>query len=150
MTNPGPPDGADSPPTGPGTRMGLPESGTQHATSTDFVLPVDEPVRPGDPLSDDLATPPAARPAAPLYDEVAAETGAADTVAGPTEDLAAIGDTGGAVYGEVGDAATPDAGPLGAVKAFAAQRPALFLGAVLAAGFLIGRLLSSSDDGEAS
>ncbi|HEX6755602.1 MAG TPA: hypothetical protein VF109_06620 [Mycobacteriales bacterium] len=155
MTNPGPPDDADSPPTGPGTRMGLPESGTQHATSTDFALPVDEPVRPGDPFSDDLTTPPAARPAAPLYDEpaaplydeVAAETGAADTVAVPTEDLAAVGDTGGAVYGEVGDASTPDAGPLGAVKAFAAQRPALFLGAVLAAGYLIGRLLSSSDDG---
>ena len=143
MTNPGPPDGGDSPPTGPGTRMGLPESGTQHATSTDFALPVDEPVRAGDPLSDDVATPPAARPAAPLYDEVAAETG----VDPPTEEFAAIGDTGGAVYGEVGDASTPDAGPLGAVKAFAAQRPAVFLGAVLAAGFLIGRLLSSSDDG---
>ena len=111
----------------------------------------DEPVRSGDPLSDDLATPPGARPAVPLYDEVAAETGAPDTVAVPTEEPAAIGDTGSAVYGQVGDASTPDAGPLGAVKAFAAQRPAVFLGAALAAGFLIGRLLSSSDDdGEAS
>jgi hypothetical protein len=130
--------------------MGLPESGTQHATTTDFALPVDEPVRAGDPLSGDPATPPPARPAAPLYDEVAAETAATDDIAVPTEELSTIGDTGGAVYGEVGEASAADTGPLGAVKAFAAQRPQVFLGAALAAGFLLGRLLRSSGDEEES
>jgi hypothetical protein len=37
-------------------------------------------------------------------------------------------------------------GPLAQVKAFAAERPAVFLGVALAAGWLVGKLLSSSDD----
>lgn len=37
-------------------------------------------------------------------------------------------------------------GPLAAVKSFAAGRPAVFIGAALAAGWLVGKVLSSSDD----
>jgi len=141
MTNPGPPGNADDPLARPDTGMGLPESGTQHATSTDFALPVDEPAagRAFDPLTGDLpgtggtgATPPAAQPSAPLFDEVASTS----------EDFQAIGDTGAAVYGDdpVGG------GALDQVKAFAAQKPQLFLAAALAVGFVLGRLFRSSDD----
>ena len=35
-----------------------------------------------------------------------------------------------------------DAGPLGQVKAFAAKKPAAFLGAALAAGWLLGKITS--------
>ena len=132
MTNPGPPGNSR-----PDTGMGLPESGTQHATSTDFTLPVDEPAGGpaplSDPLTDELPAPPPARPEAPLYDEVVSTT----------EDFEAIGDSGAAVYG-----ADPlgGSGVLGKVKAFAADKPQLFLGAALAVGFVLGRLFSSSDD----
>lgn len=132
MTNPGPPGNADDPLARPDIGMGLPESGTQHATSTDFALPVDPPASAPDPLT--APTPPAAQPAAPLYDEVA--SGA---------EFEAIGDDGAAVYG--GDP-IGGGGPLDKVKAFAADKPQLFLGAALAVGFLLGRLLSSSDDDE--
>jgi hypothetical protein len=143
MTNPGPPGDADDPLARPDIGTGLPESGTQHATSTDFALPVDEPASASDPLTGDLpdggstaATPPPAQPAAPLYDEVASRT----------EAFEAIGDTGAAVYGD--DPAMGGGGALGKVKAFAAQKPQLFLGAALAVGFVLGRLFSSSDDDE--
>jgi hypothetical protein len=43
--------------------------------------------------------------------------------------------------------ATPS-GPLAQVKAFATNRPAVFLGLALAAGWLVGKILSSSDDEE--
>ena len=48
MTNPGPPGEDERPLAGPDTGMGLPESGTQHATSTDFALPMDGPAEPAD------------------------------------------------------------------------------------------------------
>jgi hypothetical protein len=42
-------------------------------------------------------------------------------------------------------AATPS-GPLAQVKAFATERPAVFLGLALATGWLVGKIFSSSDD----
>jgi hypothetical protein len=42
-------------------------------------------------------------------------------------------------------AATPS-GPLAQVKAFATERPAVFLGVALATGWLVGKIFSSSDD----
>lgn len=88
-------------------------------------------------------TPPAAVPPAPAYqpselldptpayDSLAVETGL-DT---PTYD---------ALIGE-----TVDTGPLATLKTFAAGNPAAFLGAALAAGWLVGKLFfSSSDDDE--
>ena len=142
MTNPGPPGDADDALDRPDIGMGLPESGTQHATSTDFALPADGPVGgpASDPLTGDLpdigatSTPPPAQPAAPLFDEVASSS----------EEFEAIGDTGAAVYGA--DPAMGGGGPLDKVKAFAAEKPQLFLGAALAVGFLLGRLFSSSGD----
>jgi hypothetical protein len=39
-----------------------------------------------------------------------------------------------------------DAGPLAQVKAFATEKPGVFLGLALAAGWLVGKIFSSSDD----
>lgn len=140
MTNPGPPGNADDPLARPDTGMGLPESGTHHATSTGFALPVDGSA--SDPLTGDLpgtstagraaATPPPAQPDAPLFDEVASTS----------EDFQAIGDDGAAVYG--GDP-LGGGGALDKVKAFAGQKPQLFLGAALTVGYMLGRLFRSSD-----
>lgn len=152
MTNPGPP--------------GRDERG----------LAASEPVVPeGDPLADPLAadpltadvppSPPVASPApaafepvsdSPVYDEVVSRTDEFATIGsgadafsatGTTgaDEFSTIGDSGGAVFGDVRE---PAGGPLGAVKAFAAQRPQVFLGVALAVGFLLGRVLSSSDDEE--
>jgi hypothetical protein len=140
MTNPGPPGGDERPLAGPETGMGLPESGTQHATSTDFALPVDRFADPApDPLSSGgtstaevSSTPPPAQPASPLYDEL---------VTPAVVEVHEVVET---------DQPTAASGVLAKVKAFAAQRPEAFLGATLVAGLLVGRLLSSSDDDEES
>ena len=68
MSNPGPPGEDERALAGPDAGMGLPESGTQHATSTDFALPVDGSSEP-DPLT--AGTPPPARPTPPAYDDPA-------------------------------------------------------------------------------
>lgn len=90
-----------------------------------------------------LATPPAAAydstellEPTPAYDSLAQET----AVSAPaTEDLAPEAD-----YGLAPNPGT--AGPLGQVKAFAADKPAVFLGLALAAGWLVGKIFSSDDD----
>jgi hypothetical protein len=150
--------------------MGLPESGTQHATSTDFPLPLDPPTEPdplaaGDPVG---GLPPPARPAPPAYDDPAElvdpVTPAYDE---PTDLLDAIPDVEATELAAPSSAGTPayDAlaaesgfgaaestpaggGVLAAVKAFADERPAAFLAAALVAGWLVGKLLgwSGSDD----
>lgn len=140
MTNPGPLGGDERPLAGPETGMGLPGSGTEHATSTEFALPVDrfaepdpDPLLSGSGMTTDLpSTPPAARPESPIYDELV-----------PT-DVEVLG------IDEVATLDRPAAedGVLGKVKAFAAERPQVFLGVTLVAGLLAGRLLSSSDDEE--
>jgi hypothetical protein len=174
MSNPGPPGEDERPPAGPDTGMGLPESGTQHATSTDFALPLDRPAEP-DPLAGDVPlgeTPPPAQPVPPAYEdptELVEPAGPADDE--PTDlldavpdveaaELAAAPDVAGtpaydALATETGftDPAEPAAtvpwggeGVLAKVKAFADQRPAAFLAAALVAGWLVGKLLGSSGD----
>ncbi|HEV7656597.1 MAG TPA: hypothetical protein VGP36_17935 [Mycobacteriales bacterium] len=56
-----------------------------------------------------------------------------ETVLAPEADYALAPDPGGS-------------GPLAQVKAFAADKPAVFLGIALATGWLVGKLLSSDDD----
>ena len=82
----------------------------------------------------------------PAYDALAAE-------APLTESIGATAGT-SALAPEADYALAPnptDAGPLGQVKAFAAQKPAAFLGGALAAGWLLGKITSrvkrkSADD----
>jgi hypothetical protein len=84
----------------------------------------------------------------PAYDALAAEAPLSEPV-GATAGTSAL--TPEADYAL---APSPtDAGPLGQVKAFAAQKPAAFLGAALAAGWLIGKITSrgkrrSAGDGD--
>ena len=130
MTNPGLPGEDERPLAGPDTGMGLPESGTQDASSTDFEL-MDGPAESAtDPL---LITPPPARPAPPAYDEAAYDQPTYDQ-----PDYDGPGDEGGA------------GGLLEKVKAFAGERPAVFLAAALVAGWFVGKLLGSSDDDDDS
>jgi hypothetical protein len=105
------------------------------------------------PIADPLAVdevPPPAVPAAPAYesaepldptpayDSLAAES-ATQPLSTPSEPLVET------VYDSAADVSSP-AGPLEQVKAFAADKPAVFLGAALAAGWLVGKLLPSSSD----
>jgi hypothetical protein len=158
--------------------MGLPESGTQHATSPDFALPLHRTAEP-DPLAADAPfgeTPPPEQPHPPGYDDptdptelVASSRPAYDE---PTDLLDAIPDVEAtelagtqeavgtpaydALAAEAGytELAAPTVPPPGAggvlaqVRAFADERPAAFLAAALVAGWLVGKLLGSSDDDE--
>ena len=85
----------------------------------------------------------------PAYDALAAE-------APLSEPIGATMSTPETLTPEADYALAPnptDAGPLGQVKAFAAKKPAAFLGAALAAGWLLGKITSrgkrrSADDGD--
>jgi hypothetical protein len=169
MTIPGPTGEDDRPLAGPAAGMGLPESGTQHATSSDVDVPLEtaqlgsDPLTPGAPAALG-STPPPASPTPPAYDdpsELVQEPTAYDEAPGlplPEADDATIAATPAydALAQESGlldPAGTAAAGGTGAgagaltkVKAFADQRPAAFLGMALAAGWLVGKLFSSSDD----
>ena len=119
--------------------MGVPESGTQHATSTDYDLPLNRPADPypgpgADPSPEWGGSTPLA-PTPPVY-------GDSTELAQPAE--AALPMSAEDSSGRQ-DAAAPG-GVMGKVKAFADQRPELFLGVALLAGWLVGRLFSSSDD----
>ncbi|HST67144.1 MAG TPA: hypothetical protein VLM05_18345, partial [Mycobacteriales bacterium] len=90
--------------------------------------------------------PPLATPAAPVYDstELLEPTPAYDSLAQETDFAPAP-----ALTPETDYALAPnpgEAGPLAQVKAFAADKPAVFLGLALAAGWLVGKIFSSSDD----
>ena len=153
MSNPGSPGEDERPLAGPGAGMGLPESGSQHATSTDVPLPVDPPI--GDePMG---RTPPPAQPMPPAYEDPSelvtpgypgpadplteATTGTLEeTVGTPAYDALA------AESGFVRESGGPAGGLLAKVRAFAEERPAAFLAAALVAGWLVGKLLSSDDD----
>jgi hypothetical protein len=138
MSNPGPPAEDERPLAGPATDMG--------ATSADLPPLVDGST---DPLA--IGTPPPARPAPPAYDAptdllgtVPDEAAAALSAPTPAYDALAA-ETGFTPY-------EPEpSGPGGAlakVKAFATERPAAFLAAALAAGWLVGKLISSDDEDE--
>jgi hypothetical protein len=161
--------------------MGLPESGTQHATSPDFALPLHRTAEP-DPLAADAPfgeTPPPEQPHPPGYDDPTDPTDPTELVASsrpaydePTDLLDAIPDVEAtelaatqeavgtpaydALAAEAGytELAAPTVPPPGAggvlaqVRAFADERPAAFLAAALVAGWLVGKLLGSSDDDE--
>ena len=71
----------------------------------------------------------------PAYDALAAEAPLSEPVGGGASTLTPEADY-------VLAPSPTDAGPLGQVKAFAAQKPAAFLGAALAAGWLIGKITS--------
>jgi hypothetical protein len=71
----------------------------------------------------------------PAYDALTAEAPLAEPLGGGASSLTP----------DVDYALAPsptDAGPLAQVKAFAAETPAAFLGAVLAAGWLLGKITS--------
>lgn len=84
----------------------------------------------------------------PAYDALAAEVPLTEPIGGTAGTSA--------LTPEVEYALVPsptDAGPLAQVKAFAAEKPAAFLGAALAAGWLLGKITSrgkrrSADDGD--
>jgi hypothetical protein len=105
-------------------------------------------------------TPPAATPPPPAYesselleptpafDSLAQEqglggTGLTEPIApiSPIEDRTTLGPD--ADYALAPNPA--DGGPLGTVKAFAAKNPAAFIGAALAVGWLVGKLLPSGN-----
>lgn len=159
MSNPGPPGEDERPLAGPDIGMGVPESGTQHATSTDFPPPIDAPAEP-DMFA--TGTPPAARPTPPAYDDPAELVSSGPAYDAPTDlldagsdavvtDLAAPTPAYDALAAESGFTPTDPpptggGGALAKVKAFADERPAAFLGAALVAGWLVGKLFGSSDD----
>jgi hypothetical protein len=97
----------------------------------------------------DETPPPATPPAAaydsselleptPAYDSLAQETALSTQ---DTEDKALTPETDYALAPNPGSS-----GPLGLVKTFATDKPAVFLGLALAAGWLVGKIFSSSDD----
>ena len=97
-----------------------------------------------DPFAVDEVPPPAA-PAAPVYDstELLEATPAYDSLAQESAPIAPP------LIPEADYALAPSpggTGPLAQVKAFAADKPAVFLGLALAAGWLVGKIFSSSDD----
>ena len=124
-----------------------------------------------DPLPPVDEVPPPAMPAPPAYDttEGFEPTPAYDALAAEaplTDPLGSDTTTGtGAGSTSLGETALPaaeptslspdadyalapgptDAGPLAQVKALATDRPAVFLGAALAAGWLVGKLTSRGD-----
>ena len=104
------------------------------------------PVPNADPLPVDEVPPPAT-PAAPVYDSTeleptpAYDSLAQETALSTTEDKALTPETDYALAPNPGGS-----GSLAQVKAFAADKPAVFLGLALAAGWLVGKIFSSSDD----
>jgi hypothetical protein len=119
MTNPAPSGGDERPPPGPNVDP----------------LPVDEVPPPAMPPPPPYETTERLEPT-PAYDALAAEAPLSEPLGGPSVS---------ALVPEADYALAPnptDAGPLAQVKAFAAEKPAAFLGALLAAGWLLGRITS--------
>jgi hypothetical protein len=105
-----------------------------------------------DPLAVD-EVPPSAVPPAPAYDstELLESTPAYDSLAQETALIQPVDPpepVDAALSPEADYALAPNpgaAGPLAQVKAFATDKPAVFLGLALAAGWLVGKIFSSSD-----
>jgi hypothetical protein len=117
----------------------------------------DEPIV--DPYAADEVPPPAVPPTpahdstellepTPAYDSLAQETTLTEPVLPPAAEpvLQPATPLVESEYDTSVDYDASPSGPLAQVKAFAAQRPAVFLGVALAAGWLVGKILSSSDD----
>ena len=111
----------------------------------------DEPIV--DPYAVDEVPPPAVPPTpaydstellepTPAFDSLAEETALTEPVLPPVAPLVER------EYDTSVDYDATPSGPLAQVKAFATNRPAVFLGVALAAGWLVGKILSSSDDDE--
>jgi hypothetical protein len=113
MTNPAPPGGEERPNVDPlGMDLGVDEVPPPAYETTELLEPT------------------------PAYDALAAEA--------PLSEPAGTASA-GALTPEADYALAPnvtDAGPLAPVKAFAAEKPAAFLGAALAVGWLIGKITS--------
>ncbi len=124
MTNPAPPGGDERPPPVPNVDP----------------LPLDEvPPPPAYETTERLEPTPA-------YDALAAETPLSEPLAGEPSGASSL-----APEADYALAPSPTgAGPLAQVKALAAEKPAAFLGAALAAGWLLGKITSRSkgDDGD--
>jgi hypothetical protein len=108
-----------------------------------------------DPYAVDEVPPPAVPPApaydstellepTPAYDSLAEETALTDPLLPPVAEPAVP--LVESEYDTAVDYAASQSGPLAQVKAFATQRPAVFLGVALATGWLVGKIFSSSDD----
>lgn len=132
MTNPGPLGGGDRPLTGPDTDLFAAGEVPPAAVPPP---PAYEPTELLEPAPETELLDPT-----PEYDSLAEDT----VFEIPLTSVAVEP----LVVEEIGYLAEPPvrSGPLAAVTSFAAERPAVFLGAALAAGWLVGRILSSSDD----
>jgi hypothetical protein len=108
-----------------------------------------------DPYAVDEVPPPAVPPApaydstellepTPAYDSLAEEAALTDPLLPPVAEPAVP--LVESEYDTAVDYAASQSGPLAQVKAFATQRPAVFLGVALATGWLVGKIFSSSDD----
>jgi hypothetical protein len=79
----------------------------------------------------------------PAYDALAAEVPLSEPVGGGGPALSPDADYALAPEADYALAPNPtDSGPLAQVKAFAAEKPAAFLGAALAVGWLLGKITS--------
>jgi hypothetical protein len=129
MTNPAPPGGDERPPPAPNLDPLAPAE----------VPPAAMPPPAGYETTERLEPTPA-------YDALAAEA--------PLSEPPATGPVGVSDLAPEADYALApnptDAGPFGQVKAFAAEKPAAFLGAALAAGWLLGKITSRGRRGSAS
>ena len=132
MTNPAPPGGDERPPPVP---------------NADPLLPVDEVPPPAMPPPPAYETTGRLEPT-PAYDALAAEAPLSEPLGG-----SGTGGTGAAsALGPEADYALApnptDAGPLDQVKTLAAEKPLAFLGAALAAGWLLGKITSRARRGK--
>ena len=141
MSNPAPPGGDERPPPVP------------NADS----LPVDEVPPPAMPPAPAYDTTDRLEPT-PAYDALAAESpltdplGTSDSGSSTARGSSTVGDVAvggiaaeGALTPDTDYALAPnptDAGPLGQVKALAADKPAVFIGGALVAGWLLGKITS--------
>jgi hypothetical protein len=121
MTNPAPEGGDERPPPVPGAD----------------VFAADELPPPAVPPPPAYESTPLLDPT-PEYDSLAQESALTEPVPSVTSLVESEFDT-------TVDYTAP-AGALAQVKAFAADKPAVFLGLALAAGWLVGKIFSSSDD----
>lgn len=126
MTNPAPPGGDERPPP-PAYETGGEPTPAYDALAAEAPLGTDPPTEPVPPLGTDPLT-------APLGGGLPDD----DPLTAPLPPVALTPE---ADYALAPDPMS-DGGPLAQVKAFAADKPAVFVGAALAAGWLLGKITS--------